>query len=124
MNPHFPEFPTASITLYSTLFLPIPMSFGRVVSTFLPFIFSRTVNELIVIPGSFSLRELSVNEKSQFTVATFFPLSLLTVNSGPGQVRTGASQSELLTNKEGHVLFTKQMMVFFVVYLYRIMPNV
>ena len=73
---HMAEFPAASVTEYFTEFVPIPISLGRLVSTFLPFIVSTTANESLVMPGSFWISELSVNEKLQFTVATFFPLSL------------------------------------------------
>lgn len=71
------------------MFVPIAISLGRFVLTFLLFIVSTTVNRSFVIPGSFSVSELSLNEKLQLTVETFFPLSLLTVNLGPGQDNTG-----------------------------------
>ena len=89
MKVQLAEFPTASVTLYFTVFWPIPISFGRLVSIFLSFIFSTTANESLVIPGSFWTSELSVNEKLQFTVATFFLLSLSFMIVGPGQVRVG-----------------------------------
>jgi len=45
-------FLAASVTVYFTVFVPIPNSFGRLVSTFLSLIFSTTVKESFVIPGS------------------------------------------------------------------------
>ena len=97
---HSDDFPTASVTLYFTVLVPIPISLGRLVSTFLSFIVKTTVNESFVIPGSFSISELSVNEKLQFTVDTFFPLSLSFMIVGPGQVRVGGLKSVELEKKK------------------------
>ena len=86
-------FPTSSVTLYCTVFSPIPSSFGRVVDTFFLFIVSMTVNELFVMPGSFWIKELSVNEKSQLTNEPFFPLSLSLVKE-LGHVKVGGLKSD------------------------------
>ena len=77
MKEHDAEFPAASVTTYLTLFVPIPISLGSVGDTFTVFIVTTTVNESTVIPGSFTVKELSVQATFQVTVDTFFPLSLL-----------------------------------------------
>ena len=75
-NSHSAAFPASSATVYFILLSPILSSFGRSVLTFKPPIVNVTVKESFVIPGSFAISELSLYEKSQFTVATFVPGSL------------------------------------------------
>ena len=98
---HEPEFPAASVMTYFTLFVPIPISLGRLVSTFLSFIVKTTENESTVIPGSSAIKELSVQLTFQLTVATLFPGSLFTSKS-VGQLlpNEGGWKSE----KEGEML--------------------
>lgn len=70
------------------VFVPIPSSLGRVVSTLSSPIFSTTLKKSSVTAGSFSVKELSVNVKFQLTDDVFFPASLFTVVSF-GQVNVG-----------------------------------
>ena len=94
VNEQNAELLAASVTVYLTVFVPIPISFGSFVSTLLPSMVSTTVKEsFLVIPGAFATSELSLNSKVQFTVATFFPLSLSAVSVGPGQVSVGGLKS-------------------------------
>ena len=88
------EFPTIrSVTMYVTLFAPIPISLGSFVSTFLPSIISTTSNESMAFPDSLTSSELSLNEKFQVTVETFFPLSLFALIE-IGHIGRGGSVSD------------------------------
>lgn len=88
------EFPTIrSVTMYVTLFSPIPISLGSFVSTFLPSIISTTSNESMAFPDSLTSSELSLNEKFQVTVETFFPLSLFALIE-IGHIGRGGSVSD------------------------------
>ena len=60
-------------------------------STFSPSIVSMILNESLVTPGSRALSELSVNEKSQVTVAVFAPASLYTRTVDSRHVNDGGS---------------------------------
>jgi len=86
---HEAEFPALSVTTYFTSFEPIPINLGSFVSTSFFSIVSTTLNKSTVIPGSFSVNELSLNVKFQLALETFSPLLLFNFNVPVGHSNTG-----------------------------------